>query len=94
MNHAQVEKVWGAYQAGELDRESTRQLHEHLKECDVCQARVRVQAALSKAGRRDGMIPDPDRLERQMARNRDLMVKFLLLLVAAWAVYRFGMRPR
>lgn len=94
MTHSEAEKVWEAYQAGELPREDTRRLHQHMKECEACQARVRVQATLSKAARRSLDTADPDRVERQMARNRDLLVKFLLLAVAAWAVYRFGAGPR
>jgi hypothetical protein len=92
MDHAEAVKLLPAYDAGSLGREDTRALHLHFKGCDACQSRIRLRRAVSHAGP-DASGPlqglaDPE-TQRQIARNRDLLIKILLLMVAAWAVFKW-----
>ena len=87
MTHAEAQACLGAYLSGGLDRESTRGLHAHLKECEACQSHVRLQHALGKSAQ-PVLTGLPPETQAAMARNRDLLVKILLLLVFGWAVFK------
>ena len=92
MDHARATQVLPAYESGALGREETRDLHAHFKACEACQSRIRLRRAAAQAGGPGRLRPrgpeDPE-TQRMMARNRDLLVKILLLLVAAWAVFKW-----
>jgi hypothetical protein len=90
MTHSEAANSFDAYFAGKLDRETTRALHQHLKTCESCQSRVRVQHAMGKSKMKEPSkeLTSPE-TQAAMARNRDLLVKILLLLVFAWAIHRF-----
>jgi hypothetical protein len=92
MTHAEASQSFDAYFAGSLDRESTRALHQHLKTCESCQSRVRVQHAMGKSSLKETSkeLTSPE-TQAAIARNRDLLIKILLLLVFGWAIYR--LRP-
>lgn len=87
MTHNEADRIFSIYQHGSLDREQTRAFHQHLKECETCQSKVRIQSTLMRS--KQGEPADfSGETQKAMARNRDLLVKLLLLMVAAWAVYR------
>jgi hypothetical protein len=90
MTHAGAERLYDSYFQGKLDRAATRELHAHFKDCELCRSRIRLQRA---AARSAGDSPAPGlaspETQRQIARNRDLLVKILLLGVAAWAVFKW-----
>lgn len=92
MDHARATQLLPAYESGTLGREETRDLHAHFKACEACQSRIRLRRAALQAGGAGRLRPrgleDPE-IQRMMARNRDLLVKILLLLVAAWAVFKW-----
>jgi hypothetical protein len=92
MEHREAEALLPAYEAGRLDREGTRALHAHFKACEACQSRIRLRRAAASAGPRAAGraqgLSDPE-TQRMIARNRDLLIKILLLLVAAWAVFKW-----
>lgn len=90
LSHSQAEGLLPSYQAGTLSREQVRALHLHFKDCEACRSRIRLQRAM--AGRQgaadEGGLASPE-LQKQMARNRDLLIKVLLLMVFAFFVWRF-----
>ena len=89
MTHAEAERLYDRYSQGKLERAETRELHAHFKDCELCRSRIRLQraAAPSDDGRERG-LSSPE-TQRQIARNRDLLIKILLLGVAAWAVLKW-----
>ena len=89
MTHAEAERSFDAYFANKLDRAQVRGLHLHLKDCEVCQSRVRLQNALGKSAR-TGLSKSLTSPETQaaMARNRDLLIKILILMAIAWGATR------
>jgi len=90
MDHAQASSLIKDYFAGRLDREMTRALHAHFNTCDACRARLRLQKAGVLASRdlMDRGLAAPE-TQAQIARNRDLLIKILLLMVLAWFVWKF-----
>jgi hypothetical protein len=89
VTHAEAERSFDAYFASTLDRAQVRGLHLHLKDCEACQARVRLQNALGHAQkRRSAQALTSPEVQAAMARNRDLLVKILLLLALAWGATR------
>ncbi len=90
MTHQEAQGLFPAYNKGALDRGQTRAFHAHLKECEVCQSTVRMQSTWAKASQAapDLSLASPE-TQKAIARNRDLLIKILLLLVLAWAVHRF-----
>lgn len=89
MNHREAERLFPAYNKGALERAQVREFHAHLKECEICQSRVRMQSTWAKASQAapDLSLASPE-TQKAIARNRDLLIKILLLLVFAWAVFR------
>jgi hypothetical protein len=89
MTHGEAEKLYLAYQKGTLSREQVRDFHAHMKGCETCQSRFRMQNMLGKAQARksDQSLLSPE-TQAAMARNRDLLVKLLILLILAWAVIK------
>jgi anti-sigma factor RsiW len=91
MTHAEAEAQFAAYNEGKLDRETTRAFHQHLKGCEACQSRVRLQNLVGKSkGRQASNALTSPETQAAIARNRDLLIKILLLLVLGWAVARIG----
>jgi len=90
MNHAEAERLFERYDQGKLDRSTTRDLHAHFKDCELCRSRIRLHraAAPSGAAAQAQGLSSPE-TQRQIARNRDLLIKILLLGVAAWAVFKW-----
>ena len=90
LTHAQAELLLPQYQQGSLGREQVRALHGHFKDCEACRTRIRLQRALAhdplKEIARDMSSPE---IQKQMARNRDLLVKILLLLLFGFLVFRY-----
>jgi hypothetical protein len=90
MTHPEAEASFDAYFAGTLGREDVRGLHQHLKGCEACQARVRLRNAVGKSARaRPASALVSPETQAAMARNRDLLIKILLLMAVAWAAVRF-----
>jgi hypothetical protein len=89
MTHAEAERLYDRYAQGSLERAETRELHAHFKGCELCRSRIRLRraAAPSDDGSERG-LSSPE-TQRQIARNRDLLIKILLLGVAAWAVLKW-----
>ena len=89
MNHREAEALFPAYNQGALERSQVRDFHAHLKACEACQAHVRMQSTWAKASQAapDLSLASPE-TQKAIARNRDLLIKILLLLVFAWAVFR------
>jgi hypothetical protein len=89
VDHAEAERLYDRYFQGKLDRSETRELHAHFKDCERCRSRVRLQraAAPTASGGAQG-LSSPE-TQRQIARNRDLLIKILILGVAAWAVFKW-----
>lgn len=90
MTHSEATNAFPAYFNGTLGREEVRGLHAHLKDCDACRARVRLQKAIGQSSlqKPSNSLVSPE-TQSAMARNRDLLVKLLILMVLAWAVFRF-----
>jgi|GEM_PF-4492278 hypothetical protein len=90
MTHAEAERLHERYFQGKLDRAETRDLHAHFKDCELCRSRIRLRRAAAPS---DGALESPGlsspETQRQIARNRDLLIKILLLGVAAWAVFKW-----
>jgi hypothetical protein len=90
MTHADAERLYDRYFQGKLERAETRGLHAHFKDCELCRSRIRLRRAAAPAG--DSLearaLSSPE-TQRQIARNRDLLIKILLLGVAAWAVFKW-----
>ncbi|HXB97166.1 MAG TPA: hypothetical protein VNZ54_03885 [bacterium] len=90
MTHPEAERLYDAYFQGTLDRAATRDLHAHFKDCEQCRSRIRLRRAAAPT--RDAVeargLSSPE-TQRQIARNRDLLIKILLLGVAAWAVFKW-----
>lgn len=89
MTHAEAESLFPAYNKGLMDRAQVRAFHAHLKECEACQSRVRLQATWtrSKQSLPRAELTSPE-TQKAIARNRDLLIKILLLLVLAWGITR------
>ncbi len=89
MTHTEAESLFPAYNKSLLDRGQTRAFHAHLKECEACQARVRLQStwARSKSSLPSAELTSPE-TQKAIARNRDLLIKILLMMVIAWAATR------
>ena len=90
LTHAQAEALLPGYQDGSLSREQVRGLHAHFKDCEACRSRIRLRRAMA-TGRQAGKESSglPPEVQAQMARNRDLMIKILALMVFALLVWRF-----
>jgi len=90
MEHAEAIRVMPAYHQGGLDRETVRAFHTHIKTCEDCRSRIRLQgaAARGKASPSSQGLASPE-TQAQIARNRDMMVKILALMALAWAVWKF-----
>lgn len=90
MDHPQALGLMQAYFDGSLDRATVRELHAHLKDCEDCRSRIRLRKAGLQAGpvKDDRGLASPE-LQAQMARNRELLIKILALLVLAWAVWKY-----
>jgi anti-sigma factor RsiW len=89
VEHAEAQSKWEAYDRGALPREEVRAMNLHLKTCEACQSRVRLrrfQADAKRAQARLG-VPPPG-VQAQMARNRDLLVKILLLMGLAALIWK------
>ena len=90
MTHAEAERLQERYFQGKLDRAETRGLHAHFKDCELCRSRIRLRRAAAPSGAdAEGRGLSSPETQRQIARNRDLLVKILLLGVAAWAVFKW-----
>ncbi len=88
MSHSEAEALLPGYQAGSLSREKVRALHQHFKDCEACRTRIRLQRAVSgQVSADDDRFSSPE-IQKQMARNRDLLVKILILFVFALLVWR------
>ena len=89
MDHSEAQSLFADYFAGRLDRQATRALHGHFKECEICRTRIRLERAQLLGGRgpRERAPGAPD-IQAQMARNRDLLIKILLVMIAAYFVYK------
>lgn len=89
MTHDQAVPLLDAYRHGRLDREVVRQLHAHFKDCEACRSLIRLQrAALEGRTAMDELGLVSPEIQKQMARNRDLMIKILLLMFFALLVWR------
>jgi hypothetical protein len=76
------------YNRGDLDREQTRAFHIHLKSCEICQASMRVRHAAAKAKQAGPEDELPPALKAHVAKNRDLLVKILILLALGALVFK------
>ena len=90
MEHSEAQSLYPAYNNGSLSREQVRDFHAHLKTCEDCRSRIRVQgaAARSKVSKaKDLSLASPE-TQAQMAKNRDLLIKVLALMALGWLVWR------
>jgi polyferredoxin len=92
MDHAQALGMLEDYFANRLDRAKVRELHQHFNECEDCKLRLRVMKA---AGPRPGFTrlgggaaQEPDRLERQLYRNRVMTYAVVAALFAFLFFFR------
>ena len=90
MEHAEAQSLFTAYFNGTLSREQTRALHVHFKDCEACRSRIRLEKAMGDRKLRldDNSLASPQ-VQNQIAKNRDLLIKILLLFALAWAVYKY-----
>jgi anti-sigma factor RsiW len=89
MDHVKAAGLLDAYFKGELDRPTMREMNQHFKDCEACRSQIRLRKAHltgSRAGSPEGAA-SPE-IQAQMARNRDLLVKILLVMLAAWFIWR------
>jgi anti-sigma factor RsiW len=85
MIHAEAERLFDAYFSGSLEREQVRAFHAHLKDCEACRSLIRIRGAGTRARRHGSDAGMPQDLQAQMARNRSMLFRILvLLLLAAW----------
>lgn len=89
MDHAEAAPLLADYFAGRLDKARSRELQRHFKDCDACRLRISVV----RAGKKGGLggldrAPAAPGIQEQMARNRDLLVKILLLMAFAFFVMK------
>jgi len=90
MDHAQADSLLKDYFAGRLDRETVRALHGHFKECQACRSRMRLlKAGMDGERLRPDLGPAAPEVQAQIVRNRDLLIKILLLMLLAWFVWKF-----
>jgi len=88
ITHAEAEALLPAYQAGTLERGQMRALHQHFKECETCRTRIRLRRAVATPSRTfEAGLTNPE-IQKQVARNRDLLVKILVLMLFGWLVWR------
>lgn len=89
MTHAEAQAALAAYHANALDRESVRSFHAHLKGCEDCRRSIRLRRAdlgrQSKRGQKKALMTE---VEARMAKNRDLLIKILLLGALAALFFR------
>lgn len=93
MNHEEAQAKLEAYFQGSLDRETVRAFHAHLKGCEACRSSIRIRGAGARARRAggfDGTLPAETR--RQMAQNRAMLFRILLLMLLAALIYRVAGR--
>jgi hypothetical protein len=89
MDHAEAQARWDDYFASRLSREEVRAFHDHLKDCEDCQAAIRIRRAGLRVRRSTDLDGGgPGDLQAQLARNRALLWRLLLLLFAAALVWR------
>ena len=92
MDHAEAARLMAAYESGTLGRPETKELHAHFKGCEACQSRIRLRRAMVGKGPQAPSLArslaDPE-TQKQIARNRDLLIKILGLGIAAWAVFKW-----
>jgi hypothetical protein len=89
VTHAEAERLYDRYFQGALERAETRALHAHFKDCELCRSRIRLGRAAAPRGDGGAQGLSSPETQRQIARNRDLLIKILLLGVAAWAVFKW-----
>lgn len=89
MEHEQAQRLFKDYFSGRLGGEQGRAFQQHIKGCEACRTRVRLESARVR-----GTLQNEDRglaapaVQEQMARNRDLLIKVLLLLGLAFFVWK------
>jgi anti-sigma factor ChrR (cupin superfamily) len=90
MDHDEAESKFNDYFKGRLDREAARELAVHFKSCEACRSRIRLQKAVvqGRKSESDRGMASPE-IQAQMGRNRDLLIKILLVMLLAWLVYKF-----
>jgi anti-sigma factor RsiW len=89
MDHGEAKGLFPAYFAGRLDPATARELQRHIKDCEACRTRVGLERASIKAkpGRDERGLASPE-TQQQMSRNRDLLIKILMLMVFAYFVLK------
>lgn len=89
MTHAEAQASLVAYHANALDRDAVRRFHAHLKDCEDCRRSMRLRRAdlgvRRNRFRRENLPPE---VQSQMAKNRDLLIKVLLLGALAALFFR------
>ena len=90
MEHAEAQSLFPAYFGGSLPREQTRDLHQHFKGCEACRTRIRLEKTMGDRmlGEVGKSLSSPQ-VQGQIAKNRDLLIKILLLFALAWAGYKY-----
>lgn len=84
MEHAEAQGKLEAYFAGTLPREQVRAFHEHLKACEQCRSLIRIRGAGQRSRRTAGLESRyPADVQSQMDRNRGMLWRILLLILAA-----------
>jgi hypothetical protein len=89
MEHEQAQRLFRDYFEGRLAGAQAREFQQHLKSCEPCRTRVRLESARVR-----GTLQNEDRglaspaVQEQMARNRDLLIKILLLAGLAFFVWK------
>lgn len=81
LTHSEAEALWPAYDGGRTSREENRALHLHLKDCEVCRARVRTRRLVSGVSRSEKSFENKE-IKDKMAANRRQLLQLILLLTA------------
>lgn len=89
MDHARAEGLFDDYRAGRLDRETTRELHQHFKVCEDCRLRIRLERARVDGARNSGDQGQPaSGAERQIRNNRVQLFWILALMLFAYFIWK------
>lgn len=81
LTHPEAEALWPAYDGGRTSREESRALHQHLKDCEVCRARVRTRRLAFSVSRSEKSFEDKE-IKDKLAANRRQLLQWILLLTA------------
>lgn len=89
ISHEKALELYGAYFRNELGRDTVREFHAHINDCEDCKVRLRtMKAATAGAGFiRGGGKNGDDKYKETIQKNRTIMFAVLAVLIAFFIMF-------